>query len=204
MAICDDVSADAKAAGAVNTLSFVDGKIYGDNTDGRGLVSDLLNHNVTLSGARILVLGAGGACRGVILPLLAHQPECLVIANRTLSKAQQLVEHFANEKLMAIDYNTTRQYQFDLIINATSASLTSSLPAIPCAVVNDSICYDMVYGAEPTAFLSWCTHNGAKQTIDGLGMLVGQAAESFCIWRGVKPNSTPVINKLRREFQGEA
>ncbi|QBY04445.1 shikimate dehydrogenase [Thalassotalea sp. HSM 43] len=201
MQMCDQLSVDAQAAGAVNTLSFTDGGILGDNTDGRGLVDDLLAHNVTLTGARILLMGAGGASRGVISPLLAQNPDSLAIVNRTLSKAQLLVDHFQHDKLTAIDYSQTQSKRFDVIINATSASLSATLPDLASSAVVDAVCYDMVYGAELTAFLKWCQQQGARQIIDGLGMLVGQAAQSFAIWHGVKPDVAPVLALLRQQFK---
>jgi shikimate dehydrogenase len=199
MAVCDHLTERAELAGAVNTLSFVNGKIFGDNTDGEGLVQDLLNHNVSLKNSRILLLGAGGAAKGVVLPLLAQEPQVIVIANRTVSKAEALIKKFKNDKLFATGFDVLGKGKFDLIINATSASLTGTIPPIPTELVTNTYCYDMVYGKELTPFLAWAKVNGATKVIDGLGMLVGQAAESFRIWRNVLPEAAPVLNKLRKE-----
>jgi len=196
--IADELSERARLAGAVNTLSFSNGKIYGDNTDGEGLVQDLLRNNVQLEKSRILLLGAGGAARGVILPLLAQNPDSIVIANRTVSKAESLVEQFNNSKLSSSGFEQASDQIYDIIINATSASLSGKLPAISTSTVtNNTVCYDMVYGKDLTPFLVWAKAQGAKKIIDGLGMLVGQAAESFTIWRGVKPEVETVIEQLK-------
>ena len=198
LAICDQLSERAKLAGAVNTLSFVNGKILGDNTDGQGLVQDLLNHNVQLKQSRILLLGAGGAAKGVILPLLKQSPDEIVIANRTVSKADDLVKQFNSQQLSSCAFNDLDNNKpFDVIINATSASLSGSIPAIAKEFAAGAYCYDMVYGSELTPFLQWANENGAIKVIDGLGMLVGQAAESFRIWRNVLPDITPVLDELR-------
>jgi len=208
LALCDQLSEQAKLAGAVNTLSFIDGKIIGDNTDGLGLVQDLLRNKVVLKGSKILLLGAGGAAKGVILPLLEQQPDSIVIANRTVSKAQELCLKFSagekKEKLTACSFDSLIDNHFDIIINATSASLSGNVPPIPPQLINaDVICYDMVYCKELTPFLSWAKQQGSEHTIDGLGMLVGQAAESFAIWRGVKPEVEPVIDNLRKSLAAE-
>jgi len=197
MTLCDQLTERAQLAGAVNTLTFVEGKIYGDNTDGEGLVKDLLNNNIPLKNSRILLLGAGGAAKGVILPLLAQAPESIVIANRTVSKAEDLIEKFSNDKLSASGFDTLTEAKFTLIINATSASLTGNVPPITSECVANAYCYDMVYGKELTPFLLWAKENGATKVVDGLGMLVGQAAESFRIWRNVLPEIAPVLKVLR-------
>ena len=198
MLMCDELSDRAQAAGAVNTLHFENGKIYGDNTDGVGLVNDLKDHDVTLTNKTILLMGAGGASRGVILPLLEQQPKSIIIVNRTLSKAQALVERFSDPKLSAISFEITQTIHADIIINATSASLSSKLPNLAESIVKGSTCYDMVYGKQLTPFLLWCQQHNADQVIDGLGMLVGQAAESFYKWRKVKPNADKVLKDLRK------
>jgi len=205
LALCDELSPEAKKAGAVNTLSFKDGKIIGNNTDGLGLVQDLLRNKVTLKNKRILLLGAGGAAKGVILPLLDQQPTSIVIANRTVSKAESLCLQFSTDKLTAIGFEQVdNEPSFDLIINATSASLSGNIPPIGDSVIHMNItCYDMVYGKELTPFLIWAQQAGAKKIIDGLGMLVGQAAESFNIWRGVMPNTETVLENLRSNIQNE-
>lgn len=203
MKLCDSLSAGAKAAGAVNTLLFKDGKIFGDNTDGIGLVADLRNQHVLLRNKRILLMGAGGAARGVILPLLAEQPEQLTLVNRTPSKAQFLADMFADSRLDVIDYQQTQNQHFDLIINATSASLTAHLPPLSSQCIRqNTVCYDMVYGATLSPFLVWCEQQGANKVIDGLGMLVGQAAASFKLWRNVDVTQQIVLSELRQQLQG--
>ena len=202
LTIADELTERALLAGAVNTLTFKAGKIYGDNTDGEGLVQDLLANQVTLKQSRILLLGAGGAARGVLLPLLAQSPNAIVIANRTISKADKLCKHFADSRLSAAGYSNLEKQAFDIIINATSASLSGDLPPIPPILINDGVvCYDMVYGKADTPFIQWAKEQGATKTIDGLGMLVGQAAVSFSIWRGVAPQVKPVIDKLRASLK---
>ncbi|WP_019028814.1 shikimate dehydrogenase [Colwellia piezophila] len=196
--LADVLTERASLAGAVNTLTFNKGKIYGDNTDGEGLVQDLLMHGVILKQSRILILGAGGAVRGVLLPMLAQDPNAITIANRTVSKARDLCQHFNDERLNACSFDETIGQEFDLIINATSASLSGDLPAIPASIITTSmVCYDMVYGKNETPFLKWAKAQGAFKVIDGLGMLVGQAAVSFSVWRGVTPDVQPVIDILR-------
>ena len=202
--LADELSDRARLAGAVNTLSFSNGKIYGDNTDGEGLVQDLLRNNVQLKKSRILLLGAGGAARGVILPLLAKNPNSIEIANRTVSKAENLVVQFNNSKLSASGFEQASDQVYDIIINATSASLTGTLPAITASTVTkNTVCYDMVYGKDLTPFLVWATEQGATKVIDGLGMLVSQAAESFTIWRGIKPEVEVVIEQLKKALAQE-
>lgn len=198
LAIADELTERASLAGAVNTLSFKEGKIFGDNTDGEGLVQDLIANTVILKRSRILLLGAGGAARGVLLPLLAQNPHSIVIANRTVSKATTLCQHFSDIRLSASGYQDLEQQHFDVIINATSASLSGNLPPIPTSLLSQNVvCYDMVYGKDETPFLKWAKEHGANKVIDGLGMLVGQAAVSFEVWRGVTPEVQPVIDKLR-------
>lgn len=194
----DVLTERASLAGAVNTLTFKNGKIYGDNTDGEGLVQDLLMNDVVLENCRILILGAGGAVRGVILPILAQSPRSITIANRTVSKAKDLCNNFNDKRLTGCGFDETGEQEFDLIINATSASLSGDLPPIPSSLVSANVaCYDMVYSKEPTPFLKWADLQGASKTIDGLGMLVGQAAVSFSVWHGVSPDVKPVIETLR-------
>lgn len=201
--MADTLSDEAKLAEAVNTLSFnADGTISGDNTDGPGLVEDLKANNAKLGG-QILLIGAGGAARGVIKPLLANNPECLVITNRTLSKAELLADKFSSygnikaipaEALIAEDH-------FDVVINSTSASLYNELPPVPDSIfAGKPLAYDMAYKKEPTSFCQWAKDNGCEQIIDGLGMLVGQAAVAFAIWRGVMPQTNSVLSDLREEI----
>ena len=198
MAMCDELTEHAKFSGAVNTLTFKNGKIYGDTTDGVGLVNDLLAHQVCLENNRILLLGAGGASKGVVLPLLNQNPKNLTIANRTVSKAQAIVKQYTNQPLVACSFEEANEQEFDVIINATSAGLTGNgLPISEKLITEHTICYDMTYGKELTPFLQKATELRAKQIIDGVGMLVGQAAESFFIWRGIKPNVDSVVLKLK-------
>jgi len=194
----------AERAGAVNTLYRDDsGALCGDNTDGIGLVSDLQNnHGVGLGGKRVLMLGAGGAVRGVLEPFLSAGVAEIVIANRTVAKAQELARLFGDlGRLSACAFDEIEPRAFDVIVNGTSASLQGELPPLPDAVVGaDTACYDMMYGAEPTPFCRWAVQRGAAKAIDGLGMLVEQAAESFRIWRGVKPETRAVIARVRAEL----
>lgn len=195
-------TARALRAQAVNTLKKMpDGSIQADNTDGVGLVRDLtLNHQVSLAGKRILLLGAGGAVRGVLQPLLEQQPAELVIANRTVSKAEQLAADFADLGNVSASSFDGVSGAFDLIINGTSASLGGELPPLPLSVFKDgTVTYDMMYGAGRTVFNQWAHEQGVATTIDGLGMLVEQAAEAFYVWRGVRPDTAAVIDMLRRE-----
>lgn len=199
-AMTDVLTDRARLAGAVNTL-YVDaaGKLIGDTTDGLGLVRDLTENNgLSLSGKSVLVLGAGGAVRGILEPLLACSPSRLVVCNRTLAKVDILVEAFAD--LGKIEKAAFEEVQgsFDLIINGTSASLSGSLPPIPETVIGETtVCYDMMYGAEETVFCAWARQLGASQCLDGLGMLVEQAAVAFQIWRGVEPETRTVIDSIR-------
>jgi shikimate dehydrogenase len=197
----DSLTDRAKKAGAVNTLIKKDNKVIGDNTDGAGFIDDvLLNLQWTLQNKNILILGAGGAVRGILDPLLQANPKKIVIANRTVKKAQQLIDDIVatpNDLLSACHYDDINE-TFDIIINGTSASLHGDLPALPDTTISEnSYCYDMMYGGKPTVFMQWATHCGAKDVADGLGMLACQGAESFYQWRGVRPNTQPVINQLR-------
>jgi len=202
--LSDELSERARLAGAVNTLSFRNDKIIGDNTDGEGLVQDLLRNGVQLENSRILLLGAGGAAKGVILPLLDQNPASMVIANRTVNKADALINQFGDSRLTACGFEQASTNIFDVIINATSASLSGDLPAIAATTVSkNTICYDMVYGKELTPFLVWAKAQGAPKVIDGIGMLVGQAAVSFNIWRGVKPEVETVIKQLKSSLNKE-
>lgn len=197
--LCDTLSQRARRAGAVNTLVLgKNGLTYGDTTDGVGLVRDLVRHGVTLAGARILVLGAGGAVRGVLEPLLAAGPASVLVANRTASKAEALAADFQDLGEIRGGGFDTATGPFDLVVNGTSASLAGELPPLPEALfAPGATAYDMMYGVEPTVFLRWATGLGAMP-IDGLGMLVEQAAESFFQWRGKRPLTEPVRESLRR------
>jgi shikimate dehydrogenase len=213
-ALSDILTSRAQLAGAVNTLWIEGGKIYGDNTDGAGLVRDLLAQGLALHSARILLVGAGGAARGVIGPLLEQSPKCLVIANRSNAKADELVKIFADfaaehevalesRTLVDLENSTITQYPFDLVINATAAGLSDESPISERAVANifvpSSFAYDMVYG-KTTAFMQQALQRGARVS-DGLGMLVEQAADAFLLWRGADLatviNPRNVLAKLR-------
>ena len=196
------LSPRAQRAGAVNTLAFDAAGIFGDNTDGAGLVADLArNLNRPLAGKRILLLGAGGAARGVIEPLLEQQPAALVIANRTVSRAQELAELFGHG-VAACSFDAA-DAPFDIVINATAASLAGELPPLSSRIFTaDTLAYDMMYGRD-TPFLDFARTHGAAAS-DGLGMLVEQAAEAFFVWRGVRPDTAPVIAALRQDrLEGE-
>ncbi|PJG58712.1 shikimate dehydrogenase [Aeromonas cavernicola] len=200
--LVDQLSPRAKRAGAVNTIKLTDdGVLLGDNTDGAGLVADLTSHGVTLTGQRILLLGAGGAARGALAPLLAEQPTELVIANRTHSKAEQLAAEFHDLGTVSACSYEQLTGTFDLIINSTSASLQGELPPLAATLIHADIAiYDMMYGATDTAFIGWAKQHGARRTMDGLGMLVEQAAEAFTIWRGIRPGTKQVLRELKRNL----
>lgn len=205
-AMCDELSARATIAEAVNTLYMQDGKLIGDNTDGCGLVTDIQqNYKVSLKSKRILLLGAGGASKGVLLPILQAQPRQLVLANRTFSKAEALVGRYSQRPeirececaLVAKDFASLDSV-FDVVINGTSASLSGELPKIsPEIFSNATHVYDMMYGDEETVFNRWAKDNGAGHSMDGLGMLVEQAAEAFRVWRNIRPDTSVCIAALR-------
>lgn len=202
--LANSLTPRAQRAGAVNTLSkLADGTLLGDNTDGAGLVRDLtVNAGLNLKGQRILLLGAGGAARGVIAPLLAERPHALVIANRTVEKAEALTQLFADLGPVAACGFDWMEVPVDLIINATSASLAGELPSISPSLIRPghTVCYDMMYGKGLTAFNQWASEHSAARTLDGLGMLVEQAAEAFFLWRGVRPDSASVLAQLRSQL----
>ena len=196
----DKTTPRAESAKAVNTLvKQKDGSILGDNTDGVGLVNDLMsNHGIELNGKRILILGAGGATRGILYPLLDQQPDCLVVANRTVEKALTLADEF-NHSFESSSYDDLKDKQFDIIINATSASLTNELPPLSeNLLAKNGVCYDLFYSDQPTAFVCWGNLHNASKSLDGLGMLVEQAAEAFSLWRDVRPDTKAVIDLLGR------
>lgn len=199
--LCDHLSERANTAGAVNTLSFVAGEIRGDNTDGIGLLRDLvINLGNTIERANILILGAGGATRGIIGPLLEMQPASLRIANRTIDKANALADHFSGAgPVSACSFSAVPVTQnYDLIINATSAGFKGERPPYPAAAVSsETLCYDLSYGLKPTPFSEWAREQGAARSVMGWGMLVEQAAESFNIWRGVRPDTAPVLKQMK-------
>ena len=193
----------AEAAGAVNLLVFEGAEIVGDNSDGAGLLRDLeLNLGHPLQGRRVLLLGAGGAARGALGPLLAARPAALALANRTPEKARALAAAFSGQGAvdgLAFADLTGRNY--DVIINATAASLAGELPPLPDGLLAPAgLAYDMMYGRGTTPFLAWAQAQGAGQCADGLGMLVEQAAEAFHVWRGVRPESAPVLAALRAQL----
>ena len=198
--LVDQMSERAATAGAVNTLSFKGGEIHGDNTDGIGLLRDLVvNLGITLESSNILILGAGGATRGIVGPLLEMQPASLRIANRTLGKAQALADHFSQSApVSACRFNVVPVSKpYDLIINATSAGLKGEAPPYPAAAISETtFCYDLSYGLKPTPFSAWAREAGARQSVMGWGMLVEQAAESFKLWRGVRPETGPVLKQM--------
>ena len=193
-------SGRAERAGAVNTLWFEGADICGDNTDGIGLVRDLVrNLAVDLRGRSVLVLGAGGAARGVVGPLLDESPRGLVIANRTPSRAVELARRFAGQgPVSTAAFEVLAAERFDVVVNATAASLAGALPSLPPGILRaGGVAYDTAYAAQPTPFVRWGAGEGAAVATDGLGMLVEQAAESFRLWRGREPRTDPVIDALR-------
>ena len=200
------LTARAQRAGAVNTLTkLADGSIEGDNTDGAGLVRDLtVNAGFKLKGKRILILGAGGAVRGALEPLLAELPASVVIANRTVEKAEVLAELFSDLGPVAASGYDWLAESVDVIINATSASLAGELPPIASSLIQPghTVCYDMMYGNKPTPFCVWASEHGAGHVMDGLGMLAEQAGEAFYVWRGVRPDTAPALAELRRLLAG--
>lgn len=194
---------EAERAGAVNTLLHDSAEHFiGRNTDGIGLVRDILqNHGGNIEGQRVLLVGAGGAARGVLQPLLAEKPQRLVIANRTPDRAVGLARDFADISAASLHgggFSDLSGETFDLIINASAASLHGEVPPLPGDILADGgWCYDMMYGATPTPFVRWGLEHRAGVSLDGLGMLVEQAAESFYLWRGVRPDTASVIHEIR-------
>jgi len=198
--LVDQLSERASTAGAVNTIAFRGSEIFGDNTDGIGLLRDLeVNLGVNLEDANILILGAGGATRGIVGPLLEMRPRSLRIANRTLGRAQAIVDQFESQgPISACRFNVVPvSDDYDLIINATSAGLHGDTPPYPAAAVSENtFCYDLSYGLNATPFSVWAREHGAAKSVMGWGMLVEQAAESFNIWRGVRPDTAPVLKQM--------
>ncbi len=199
--MADERSPAACSAGAANTLiALADGRLRADNTDGAGLVRDLRdNHGVTLQGRNILLLGAGGAVRGVLRPLLDEGPNNLLIANRTAAKALDLAaDALRLGPVQGCGLDDLTDQRFDIIINGTAAGLGGEMPSIPdTCLVAGGVSYDMMYSDRPTAFVLWGREHGAMLALDGLGMLVEQAAESFRLWRGLRPDTAAVIHRLR-------
>lgn len=196
-------SDNAERAGAVNTLYLLeDGRLAGDNTDGIGLVRDIVqNHNGELCDKHILILGAGGAVRGILPRLLSAQPASVTLVNRTVQRANALAKVFADQikiKTMGYDELSSGNGAYDWVINGSSAGLQGEMTDLPATLINTKTwCYDMVYAPGGTVFQKWANANRAMQALDGLGMLVEQAAESFFIWRGLRPDTAPVIAALR-------
>lgn len=201
-ALCDDLSARAELAGAVNTLSMKDGKLLGDNTDGPGLIRDIrVNHGFSLAGKSILMLGAGGAARGVLAALPEVKPGSVRLLNRSVHKAEAIRDALAEVlEIEAAGFDSANHSgSYDVIINATSLSLEGQLPPVQDHWVHsETCCYDMMYADTATVFQNWATQQGAALSLDGLGMLVEQAAESFQIWRGLRPETGAVIAALRQ------
>jgi shikimate dehydrogenase len=197
----------ARLAQACNCLRFDADDIFGDNTDGNGIVTDIeSNLSVPLKGKRVLVMGAGGAVQGVLGPILDCAPAQVVVANRTVEKAERLVDYFLAQSaytghtFSASGYSALTHAQFDIVINGTSASLNDALPELPRGVFGArSLAYDMMYGKGLTPFLKLAEAQGAAMLADGLGMLVEQAAESFLVWRGIRPDTAPVIAMLKAQ-----
>ena len=198
LALCNACSEDAQIAGAVNVLTFKNNKIYGDNTDGRGFIRDLTHrHKIHLDQMNVLVIGAGGATRGILMPLLQQNLAMLTISNRTFEKAQAMAVEFHHPKLQAQELNAKTRV-FDLIINASSASINNDLPHLPANCMDhNTIVYDLMYAKNPTPFMQYCLELDAKKAIDGLGMLVEQAAESFQVWHNIRPETEGVYQDLR-------
>lgn len=196
----DILSIRAQRSKAVNTLALLpDGSLYGENTDGAGLARDLTrNLGIKLTGKRILILGAGGATRGILEPLLQLKPLRLDIANRTPDKAVKLANEFADlGPITGGGFQAFAGASYDIILNATAASLTGELPDLPPGILaQDGACYDLAYGQQPTAFVRWGQEQGARLSVDGIGMLVEQAAEAFLLWRGIRPDTAPVLAAL--------
>ena len=198
--VADELSERATHAAAVNTLAMHESGILGDNTDGAGLVRDITNNvGLELEGRRVLILGAGGATRGIVGPLLAVAPKVLVIANRTPERATALAAAFAGVgRTRGVSFQQVGDAAFDLVINATSASLSGEIPEIPRrAIAAHTVCYDLAYGRSATAFVRWAQALGCARALQGLGMLVEQAAESFHLWRGVRPATAHVLAVLK-------
>ena len=199
-ALVNELAPHAALAGSVNTIRLsATGLLVGDNTDGVGLVIDLeRNLGLAIAGRRILVLGAGGATRGILGPLLERHPASLVIANRTVQRGAELAAHFAGLGTLATSsFDAIEGAGFDLVINATSASLQGQMPAVPAAVVGPAtVCYDLAYAKGETPFTRWASERGAAAAFKGWGMLVEQAAEAFLLWRGVRPETRAVLELL--------
>jgi shikimate dehydrogenase len=198
--LVNELTPRAERAQAVNTIAFFeDTSLLGDNTDGLGLTADLeRNLKIMLTDKRVLILGAGGAVRGVLQPLMERELHSVTIANRTVERARKLAAEFADlGPIQACGFNEVKGPPFDLIINATSASLQGEMPQMPAGLVGEeTVCYDMAYGRGHTPFTLWARSQNAARTTKGWGMLVEQAAESFLLWRGIRPDTKPVLEAL--------
>lgn len=200
--ICRTRGPEADEAGAVNTISFRNGRPHGDNTDGTGFLRDVVsNHGLKIASKRVLILGAGGATRGIVRPILGQKPSSVVIANRTIERAQSLERELdfpAGLSIAGFDALDDLG-EFDIVINATSAGLNGEAPPFPSGIVDArTFCYDLAYSVKPTPFTTWAEAHGAGRAVQGWGMLVEQAAESFFIWRGVRPETGPILENLPR------
>ena len=202
--VAQELTARAAHAAAVNTLALQDDNVVlGDNTDGAGLVRDLCNNlRIVIKQRRLLVLGAGGATRGVLAPILGLEPAIVVIANRTPERAEALAAAFADLGVtQGVGFAYVGDTPFDLIINATSASLSGDIPPIPAGAIGpETVCYDLAYGRSAMAFVRWAKQSGCRRAVQGLGMLVEQAAESFRLWRGVRPETAQVLAALKERI----
>jgi len=201
-ALCDERGEAARVAGAVNIISIDAGRLRGDNTDGVGFIRDVtVNQHQTLAGRRVIVLGAGGAARGIVGPLLAEKPAEVVVANRTLDRAEQVVALFGRAHgLRAVEFaGLVDLPAFDVLVNATSAGLKGEVPPFPASLLDpQSFCYDLAYGSSDTPFMTWAKSRGAGRAVQGWGMLVEQAAESFKIWRGMRPDTKQLLKQTPR------
>ena len=200
--IVNELSARAERARAVNTIVRRSAtELYGDNTDGAGLVTDLVrNLGTKIAGQHVLIMGAGGAVRGVLAPLLEQEPREICIANRTPDRAERLRDEFSDlGEISASGFDSVADRPWDVIVNATAASLAGEVPALPPGTVAPAtVCYDMAYGRGDTAFMRWARDRGSNHAHKGWGMLVEQAAESYLLWHGVRPETKPVVDALER------
>ena len=199
--LCTEITSRALESGSVNTIKFdTETNIIGDTTDGEGFINDLRkNYGINLQNKSILILGAGGTVKSIIERLVSEEIKNVVIVNRTLSRAEELEKKFKNKiDIKSFSYETLPNDIFDLIVNGTSLSLSSEVPPVSRNIINkNTFCYDLMYSSDKTVFIKWAIENGALRAADGLGMLVEQAAESFFIWHGVKPNTAKVIEALK-------
>ncbi len=200
--LVDSLSNNSQSCGSVNTLTFSeDGRIHGESTDGAGLMKDLENNQISLENVRVLILGAGGATRGILPMLFASLVGSVVLCNRTMAKAELLQEDFLPYGEIICQTAKQLSGSFDLIINATSASLSGEIPDMPDTIIPGSVCYDLAYAYGETPFQHWTKQNNSAKSLQGWGMLVEQAAESFYIWRGVRPKTQEIIQKLQAELE---